>query len=170
MSLTWNALAVADHALCLFVFFPLAILHWRGTWQLQDVYFLPRNLTDSSWISLAIGANLGLVQLLSQPLLGSILKQERKYLYFVCSRLHMYIHGWAIMCWWRGVWNLLDIYLTEHWLNSLVLMAVCQVISFIARTVRTNVGIPISIALDTDPNLLEPDTVFKVNVSALRSV
>ena len=86
-------------------------------------------------------------------------------LYFVCSRLHLYIHGWAVMCFWRGVWNLLDLYLTEGWINSLIILIVCQIISFVTRTTRTNVGIPVSIMLDTDPDLLEPDTVFKISVS-----
>ena len=80
-----RCLAIADAGLCLFIFFPLAIFHWRGTWQLQDVYFLPGNLVDSSWVSLAIGANLGLVELLTQPYLGGAIRQEHK----VCKQ-HYY--------------------------------------------------------------------------------
>lgn len=70
------------------------------------------------------------------------------------------------MCYWRGVWNLLDLYLTEAWLNSVIIMVLAQLVTFATRTSRNNVGLPVSMPmLDTDEELLGPDTVFKVNVS-----
>ena len=59
-------LAVVDGFLILFVFFPLSILHWRGTWQLQDVYIKPDSYVDSNWIGLGLGLNLCLIELLCQ--------------------------------------------------------------------------------------------------------
>ena len=87
MPMLQRCLAVVDAGLCLFIFFPLAIFHWRGTWQLQDIYFLPGNLVDSSWISLAIGANLGLVELLTQPYLGGAIHQEHKVWRYVLNEV-----------------------------------------------------------------------------------
>ena len=70
------------------------------------------------------------------------------------------------MCYWRGAWNLMDLYLTEAWLNSVIIMVVCQIFTFATRTSRNNVGLPVSIPmLDTDDDLLAPDTALKASVS-----
>lgn len=32
----------------------------------------------------------------------------------------MYIFAWGILCYWRGVWNLVDLYFGEGWINSTI--------------------------------------------------
>lgn len=158
-----NGLTIIDNVICLCLIFPLSVLHWRGTWQLQDEYFVPENSISSGWISLTVGANICILELLLQPMLKEHLDGANRYVYVVISRLHLYIHGWAVMCYWRGLWNLLDLYLTAYWVNSVVIYGVCQVTMVVFRTVRTPVGVPLAVQLDTDPDLLEPDIVFKTS-------
>lgn len=160
-----GSLAVVDNLICIFVIFPLSVLHWRGTWQLQDEYFIPDNPLSSGWLSLTIGANVCIIELLLQPLLKEYLSGVNYCTYVIISRLHLYVHGWAVMCYWRGVWELLDLYLTTYWVNSVIIYLVCQLTMIVFRTVRTPVGVPVAIQLDTDPELLEPDIVFKTPVS-----
>ena len=165
MTLIKNGLLSAgDVLICMLAIFPLSILHWRGTWQLQDEYFLPQNIYSSSWLSLTLGAAICTLELLMQPSLAEWVTPETPVLYVIVTRLHLYVHGWAILCYWRGVWNLLDLWLTSHWLNSIVLYAICQMLMILTRTVRTVVGVPLAFHLDTSPNLLDPDIVFRTSV------
>jgi hypothetical protein len=159
-----RCLAVADACLCLLLFFPLSVFHWRGTWELQDIYVLPDRFLDSCWVSFGVGANLCTIMLLLQPSLAVLLKPCSPSVYLIVSRLFIYLHGWAVMCYWRGLWNLMDLYLTANWINSTIIYAVCQVLALATSTVRTSVGVPVSIALDTDPDLLAPDTLWKTEV------
>ena len=157
-------LTTADCFLCLFVFFPLAVFHWRGTWDLQDVYFVPSDLRTSSWVSLAIGSVVMMVTYFIQPLiLKFTLIGSAKYV--ALSRLLLYVQGWAVMCYWRGVWNLMDDYLGDGWLNSVIIYAGCQLLSWMTLTSRTNVGLPFALNLDTDADLMEPDIAIRVDVS-----
>jgi len=164
----WNVfLTVFDTLICVFVVFPLSVLHWRGTWQLQDVYFVPEDLVSSGWMSLTLGANVCLIELLLQPTLAAIIVPRGAWIYVPVSRLHLYIHGWAVMCFWRGVWTLFDHYLGTDWVNAVVTYVICQTVMLLARTVRTPVGVPMALQVDTDPDLLQPDTVFKLPVGLI---
>jgi len=160
-------LTFGDILISLLIIFPLSILHWRGTWELQDIYFVPEDPVMTVWISFAIGGNVCVLELLLQPLLIEKLNPERRLLYFFVSRLHLYIHGWAVMCYWRGLWDLCDLYLTEHWVNAVVMYAVCQLTMIVTKTVRTAVGVPAALTLDISDSLLEPDLVYKTPVKKL---
>lgn len=164
MSIRNGLLTLGDILISLFVMLPLSVLHWRGTWSLQDVYFTPDDPVQTVWISFAIGGNVCVIELLLQPLLIENLNPERCWLYFIVSRLHLYIHGWAVMCYWRGLWDLCDLYLTDHWLNAVVMYLVCQLTMVLTKTVRTAVGVPAALSVDIDDNLLEPDLVYKTPV------
>jgi hypothetical protein len=160
-------MSVTDALLSLFVFFPLAILHWRGTWGLQDVYFAPNDIFMSSYLSLGAGVIGSLIVYTWQPFFHATVSPSDGVPYLIASRLHLYVCGWITMCYWRGVWNLMDLYLTEAWQNSVLLMAVCQLFTLATRMSRNNVGLPVSIPmLDTDDDLLAPDTALKASVSS----
>ena len=166
MSFRNGLLTFADISIALFIIFPLSVLHWCGTWELQDVYFTPEDPVKSVWISFAIGGNVCVLELLIQPLLIENLDPKRRWLYFVVSRLHLYIHGWAVMCYWRGLWDLCDFYLTENWVNAVVMYAICQLTMVVTKTVRTAVGVPAGLSLDISEGLLEPDLVYKTPVKS----
>ena len=159
---------MADALLSTFVFFPLTVLHWEGTWVLQDEYFFPENSKASTLLSLALGAIVCTLQLLMQPQLAQWLLKQPPVLYFVTTRLHLYLHGWAILCYWRGVWDLLDCFFNlDHPLFHHIVLGVyffCQLLMVFFRTVRTTIGPPVSIKLDFCDDLLEADLIFKVHV------
>ena len=163
------SLVIADALISTFIFFPLTVLHWEGTWAIQDEYFIPSSNEASTLLSFAIGAIICTIQLLMQPQLSEWLLKQPPLLYFVSTRIHLYIHGWAILCYWRGVWNLLDFFFnSEHPLFQYIVLAVylfCQILMILFRTVRTTIGPPVSIKLDFSDDLLEADLIFKVHVS-----
>ena len=164
MSCVGRVLACVDGLLCLFIFFPLAILHWRGTWGLQDVYFFPSNHQVSYWTSFAIGSTGCVLLQLLQPSVFACIPDSNVVTYWFSSRFFLYINGWFVMCYWRGAWDLFDFYLTEHWFNSILLFAFCQLVTLVTRTVRNNVGLPFSLALDVEPGILNPDRIFRKDV------
>jgi len=167
MSFRNGLLTFADILISLFLIFPLSVLHWRGTWELQDIYFMPEDEPNTYWLSFAIGSNICIFELLLQPLLVENLNPERRCLYFVVSRLHLYVHGWAVMCYWRGLWELCDLYLTANWINAVVMYMVCQLTMIVTKTARTAVGVPASVTLDISDSLLEPDIVYKTPVNKI---
>jgi len=164
MSFCNGLLTFADILISLFLIFPLTVLHWRGTWELQDIYFMPEDHVQTFWTSFTIGSSVCVLDLLLHPLLIENLNPERRCLYVVVSRLYLYIHGWAVMCYWRGLWELCDLFLTEHWVNAVVMYSVCQLTVIVTKTVRTAVGVPVSVSLD-DASFLEPDLVCKTPVT-----
>ncbi|KAK2171378.1 hypothetical protein NP493_1068g02015 [Ridgeia piscesae] len=162
MTVITRVLAVVDTLLCVLVFFPLAVLYWRGTWGLQDVFLATTDQRTSAWTSFSIGASTSLAAQLVQPVLLRLATSKRRLLYTALCRLHLYICGWGTLCYWRGVWNLVDLYTGVGWRSSLAVYCVWQMLAFVTCTARTNVGLPLSIQLDTDPDLLRPNTAFDV--------
>jgi hypothetical protein len=158
-------LFLLDVFIVLTISFPLSILHWRGTWQLQEYYFFPNDKLNSLWLSFAIGSNVCIVELLLQPFLKEKLSTCQRCVYIIVSRLHLYIHGWGVLCYWRGLWGLLDFYLSPGWVNSIIVFGIFQFLLTVTQTIRTAVGLPVSLRLDTSRDLLEPDLVFKTSVS-----
>ena len=148
----------------LFVFFPLCIFHWRGTWHLQDVFIYPSNYKLSSCISLGYGSILGVLLTWLHPSLAAWLHCKHRVIYAIGIRIYLYINAWAILGFWRGLWNLVDVYLTEDWLNSVILYSIATVVSAAFRSTRTNAGIPLAVQVDSDSELLKPDTVLNIKV------
>lgn len=136
--------------------------------MLQDEFFLPTNNGASTLLSLSVGAVVCTMQLLMQPQLAEWLLKQPPLLYFFITRLHLYVHGWAILCYWRGVWNLLDLFFNSNhpFFHHIVLVVylVCQSLMVLFRTVRTTIGPPVSINLDFSDDLLDADLIFKVHV------
>ena len=158
-------LAVADTVLCLFVFFPLAVLHWRGTWDLLDVYLVPSNLLYSSWASIIIGGSGCFFGYLLQHPLGRWAYRGSRVRYVLVSRIYLYVFSWTVLCYWRGLWNLMDLYMGEGLLNAVTWYILGVALSALFRTLRTNAGLPVQIQIDTDPDMIcEPDTRFKTTV------
>lgn len=165
MSCTYKIVSILDGFLCLFVFFPLAIFHWRGTWGLQVIYFFPDNLELSQWVSLAIGSVGCTILMFFQPVLFNYVTPSDKVMYYICSRLFLYVSGWTVMCYWRGLWDTLDFYLTVDWKNSMFLYGLAVTLTLLTKTSRNNLGLPFSLAVDTDEDLLKSDTALKVKVT-----
>lgn len=146
------------------------------------MYLIPEDFELSSWFSFGIGANLCLLAYLVQPALAAIFESHKMTTevqgstaplftlggikYFALTRAYLYIHSWAAICYWRGVWELIDLYLGKGWVNSLVLYVTCQLITVCTLTVRSILGAPLALQRDTDPDLLRSLTVFRVDVSA----
>lgn len=158
-------LAVIDTCLCLFVFFPLSVIHWRGTWDLLDAYIIPDDLFYSSWVSFAIGATACFFGYMLQPQLSKWSLGRGRICHGFVVRIYMYLFSWAILCYWRGTWNLMDLYMGEGIPNALLWYGIAIGLSVLFRTSRTIAGIPMQIQVDTDPEFcLEPDTRFKIQV------
>ena len=125
-------------------------------------------LTYSAWASFTIGASTSVITQFVQPTLLYMATSNGGLTYTTLCRLHLYVCGLGSLCYWRGVWNLVDLYTGTGWESSLAVYAVWQMLSFVTRTARTNVGLPLSIQLDTDPELLQANTAFNVKVRVPR--
>ena len=44
----------------------------------------------------------------------------------------MYIFAWGILCYWRGVWNLIDLYFGEGWINS----TICYICAAVSKSLN----------------------------------
>ncbi|KAI8479335.1 hypothetical protein Bbelb_429380 [Branchiostoma belcheri] len=90
---------------------PMVVNYWRGTWGLMDQFLLPQDLIYSPWVSVAIGIPLLLLlNLLQSPLRRLVGRIDSCVLQHACHILYIYVHGFANVNHWRGVWKLLDGY------------------------------------------------------------
>ncbi|ESO07620.1 hypothetical protein HELRODRAFT_170165 [Helobdella robusta] len=160
-------LMIADVFISTLIIFPLTVLHWDGTWVLQDEYFFPDNEQISTLLSFTLGATICMFQLLMQPQLAEWITTDTPAIYILVTRIHFYIHGWAILCYWRGTWNLLDFMFNnanpKFIYVIIIIYVICQLLMILTRTVRSAVGAPVALRLDTSNDLLEADVVFKTS-------
>ncbi|XP_076274721.1 uncharacterized protein LOC143205353 [Rhynchophorus ferrugineus] len=89
----------------------LVIFSWRGLWVLFDVTLLPNDFVYSSWASLVLGIlSVGMVYRIQARMknLCAILQGFSKLVLADCYILLSII---STVFYWRGIWNLLQIYL-----------------------------------------------------------
>ena len=158
-SCLYRLLSVIDTLICCFIIFPLCVFHWRGCWDLLDVYIYPLDEVRSSWVTLFLGSLLTVSAYIIQPFLTDKLKTccSSKVTYTIVTRFYLYMFGWAALCYWRGVWNLQDHYFGVGFWSSVIWLVGCEGGLLIFRSSRTLVGVPFSISLDTQMDLMDPD-------------
>lgn len=142
---------------------PAVIGYWRSVWLLLGLYIFPENPLVSNIISTVLG-NLGhLVFTLSQGFLKKHLHPSRnKFLFYVCSRFYTAVYAFICVNWWRGPWNLLDLY-TGTEVTSVVFITTISIAALVAmRTLRNVSAAPCGIMLDTAESYFEVVTMFRV--------
>jgi len=117
-------LFLADNLLSTAIIAPLVVFHWRGTWELLNVYLLPHDQAASGWICCAIG-NVGIVGLvyLQKPL-ARWLRVDVSLHWILGYHLYTYVLWFLNICHWRGAWVLLDHYTGVSVLSSWTTFAI----------------------------------------------
>jgi Fuseless len=158
----------ADSMISLFILFPSMLFYWRGIWDLLGLYAredLPHHVPLCYWLMTAVGS-LSLVSYATLPVLNHYLTRDNRVVYVIVTRVHMYVHGAAVMTFWRGVWSLADHYLIDFgWTTGLVGLCVCHVSLLLLMTSRSAIFTPFVVSLDTDSDILTPCTCLQTEVS-----
>lgn len=150
----------ADSVVGTFLLHPLAVIWWRGTWDLLDFYIYPSDEIVSSRITLIIGAVLAVAGYMIQPYINNLDKCSYHFKFY--ATLFLYVISIINLCYWRGLWNLIDIYLSPMWKNSTVILILSSLIMCFFKTFRTAVGLPFSVTVD-DSRVLECTTAFRID-------
>ncbi|XP_035663779.1 uncharacterized protein LOC118407381 [Branchiostoma floridae] len=145
---------------------PLVVSYWRGTWGLMDQLLLPQHLVSSAWVSVAIGVPLLLLlNLLQAPLRRLAGRTDSCVLRHACHVLYVYVHGFANVNHWRGVWKLLDGY-TGITVPSAVACAALAVVAKTAmRTLYNLLAPPVLVATDFSSDPFTITTRFRTDSS-----
>lgn len=142
---------------------PAVVGYWRSVWVLVGIYIFPENPAVSNIISTILG-NVGhLILTFSQGFLSKhIHPSQNKPLFYVFSRLYTAVFAFICVNWWRGPWNLLDIY-TGTEVTSVTAITVISVAALAAtRTLRNVSAAPCSLVLDTPEDYFKVVTMFRV--------
>ena len=162
------ALHIADTFWSCFIVTPLTIFYWGGTWKLLDLYLFPDDGVLSAWVSLAIGTTGCLSAYLFLPMIGDCLQHHRQptwsLIHVLLSRLCIYILGFAVLNYWRGIWNLMDTYIGTGLLYNSICVAVSAVVLVPLRATSTVIASPYVVEVDIDPHIYHPITRFKTPV------
>lgn len=120
---------ILDVILACFLFTPLAIVWWSGTWQLMDVLIFPNQSMRSHWISFAIGIIVCNVCYFINPLMVNRNVHNYGSVGFVIHRIFNYVFSFGYINYWRGVWNITDDLINSNNQDQLKTSLICLLIS-----------------------------------------
>ncbi|XP_014606771.1 PREDICTED: uncharacterized protein LOC106788212 [Polistes canadensis] len=113
----WS-LYLLDCAFSVGVVGTLVVFVWRGVWILFDLYLLPENREYSALGSLAIGYVIVVVTFSLQPLMRYVCARLEGLARLITADAFLLLSFLGTVNVWRGIWNLLDLWLLP---NNLVL-------------------------------------------------
>ncbi|CAH1261384.1 Hypp2330 [Branchiostoma lanceolatum] len=146
---------------------PMVVSYWRGTWGLMDRYLLPREPVYSPWVSVGIGVPLLLMlNLLQSPLRRLAGRTDSCVVQHVCHVLYVYVHGFANVNHWRGVWKLLDVYTGINATSVVVCAVLAVVVKAVMRTLYNTLAPPILVATDFSSDPFTITTRFRTDSSS----
>ncbi|OWF38371.1 hypothetical protein KP79_PYT10752 [Mizuhopecten yessoensis] len=118
ISCRYVLVSVANAVINLVVVSILAVFFWRGTWEVMDVYVFPDNFELTAWVSVAVGNAILFLFAIMQSCFKHVNKIKNPFVYFVLSRLYVYLLGCGCVMQWRGVWFLQDHYTGKTWQSA----------------------------------------------------
>ncbi|KAF7386365.1 hypothetical protein HZH68_013497 [Vespula germanica] len=113
----WS-LYLLDCAFSVGVVGTLVVFVWRGVWILFDLYLLPEDREYSALGSLAIGYIIVVVTFSLQPLMRYVCARLEGLARLIAADAFLLLSFLGTVNVWRGIWNLLDLWLLP---NNLVL-------------------------------------------------
>ena len=156
-------LHMGDSILCCTVLFPSMVLYWRGIWDLWG-YYLP-GVDDGyhHWSLFSVGS-ITVFGYFVQPLLDRNIPKENLVVYFILTRMYMYVYAALHMSYWRGVWEIPDYYMGFDLTNNLIMYVVLYGVLLVCRGGRTTIFPPMYAINDTREDLLQAFTRFRTKV------
>jgi hypothetical protein len=143
-----------DMFISAFIITPLVNIHWRGAWDLLDIYLIPQDPRTSALVSLIIGLFVLYVIYLTQNSLQIFYEKHRKNLLGkIMTRLYTLITALAYINQWRGLWNLLD--LTSNQWHHLFIETLTSIIFLgMMKSIYNLNSAPFLIGVDTESYFL----------------
>ncbi|XP_033724678.1 uncharacterized protein LOC117314698 [Pecten maximus] len=144
-------IAVCDFLMSFLVISTCVVFFWRGSWGVLDLYLYPSNVELSSWICFAYGNFVMILTGLLQKYTSRIKKFKNVVVYFVLSRVYIYIIATASVAQWRGIWNLQDHYTGKTWQSAISSFVIGASVICCLRCVKTIMAAsPLMVSHDTD--------------------
>ncbi|XP_051155003.1 uncharacterized protein LOC127277730 [Leptopilina boulardi] len=106
----WS-LYILDCAFSVIIVGTLVVFVWRGVWVLLDIYLFPDNREQSALGSLIIGYTLVSIAFLLQPVMRYTCARLQGFPKLVLADAFILLSFLATVNVWRGIWNLLDLWL-----------------------------------------------------------
>ena len=157
-------LYLVDMFIAAFVITPLVNIHWRGAWDLLDIYLLPTDARTSALVSLSIGLFILYIIYLTQNFLQNFYEKYRKNVIGqTMARFYTLFIALAYINQWRGLWNLLDL-TSNQWYHLLIETFLSIFILIIMKSVYNLNSAPFLIGTDTDSYFLL-GSKYKISVS-----
>lgn len=146
-----------DFLLNFFIFAPLVVFYWRGSWMIIDIYLFPDRPELNAWISFGVGHTIMLTARSIQRVMKR-LNIKRKFLFFFVSRMWTYIVGFGSVNQWHGAWLLFDFYAGTGWLSALSSFLVGAASLILSRSYSNVKAPPLLIHNDIDGKRYFPVT------------
>jgi succinate dehydrogenase hydrophobic anchor subunit len=157
-------LYLVDMFIAAFIITPLVNVHWRGAWDLLDIYLLPNDARTSALVSLVIGLFILYIIYLIQNFLQKFYEKYRKnFLGQTMARFYTLFIALAYINQWRGLWNLLDL-TSNQWYYLLIETFISIIILLIMKSIYNLNSAPFLIGIDTDSYFLL-GSKYKISVS-----
>lgn len=157
-------LRLADTAWSCFVITPLCVFYWSGTWKLVDKYIFPENNQTSMYISLGIGAPIGICGYLILPLMAKHVTPACEVKHIIISRVFTFIYAFGILNYWRGIWNIMDHFVGKHVTLSLVCFFGAVALLILLRALSSASSAPYTIAKDHRSDFYQAKPLFRSQV------
>ncbi|XP_067622486.1 uncharacterized protein fusl isoform X1 [Eurosta solidaginis] len=119
-------LYILDTLFSIFVIGTLVVIAWRGVWGIMDLTFYPFDRKTSYWSSLILGYTIVLITFVIKPFIRCICNKNYGILRLITCDLFYFLIFFGAVNAWRGIWNLLDIYvypdnkILSYWLTHVI--------------------------------------------------
>ena len=145
---------LSDMFLSAFIITPLVTIHWRGAWDLLDIYLLPKNEYISALVSLTMGLFILYLIYLTQNFLQKFSEIYRKCIIErIITRFYTLIMALAYINQWRGLWNLLDL-TSNNWFHLLIETLISVTFLLTMKSISSLNSAPFLISVDTESYFL----------------
>jgi len=139
-----------DMFISAFIITPFVNIHWRGAWDLLDIYVLPNHERISALLSVLLGLLLLYLIYLSQNFIQSIYEKYRKQIFGqILARVFTLVFAFAYINQWRGLWNLID-FTSNLWYYLLIETTISITCLLIMKSVYDLNSAPFLIGTDTE--------------------
>ncbi|RZC35421.1 uncharacterized protein BDFB_008748 [Asbolus verrucosus] len=127
-----TSLYILDCLFSVLVIGTLVVFVWRGAWALIDIFLFPENEVWSAWSSLIVGYTAVAIAFMLQPFMRWLCDRVTGVTRLLAADLFLILSLIGTVNVWRGIWNLLNIYLLPdnlelscwitHWICLIILI------------------------------------------------
>lgn len=163
-------LNVCDPLLCALILTPIIVGAWASTWILvESIYphFFP--IFESLWLSTCIVIVFYVIREILQHSLTDDKSHFSKHFLFLSVKIvYVYVFFLCIIVQWRAAWALIDTYITVK--GVWTMMAVsggCLVLLCFFKGLKNTVACPFVLAADTDCEVFDFPSRFRIRVSMI---